>query len=350
MTPISTDPISTTTYDRLSALEGRTDDPPRPKIDPDAVLHSPPKKEEIDALVAFASAKPIDDKQKKIDAFFEAACATYAFRDEQGKPCSAQVPFQFRMAGGYAAHAPETMKRMFAEAILHPSPDLARAFRDASLGKATPEQVKLVTQALIDAGKLHVEENEDPAHAIRAMMWDYGIGIDCSGYVQQAFLACRGLDPTSPIDRAKFGFAAAIGNEGLLGVPTSPKFRAVDAAACKPGDLMLLAKPPGDIAGHTLLVRSHTKLDDAWRKDLIAHNEDPRVRAFLSGDVHVVEVDSSWGGGTEGTGGLARETFLYDASTKTWASWGSDGLVTLSSESGPYAHPMQGIYRPKSEP
>ena len=346
MTPLSADPTARATFDRAIDLAERLAAVgAKPSIDLEGAPPSP-SPAECGAILRFAEATVADAKGAAMDRFLDGTRATYTWRAPSGAPQSAAVFPQFRIARGYN----EATALGLPGALPKRTPALDQAINSMTLGRATPAQVAQVTQALIDAGNLVIPPGGDPLTAIRAMQWKYGVGLDCARYVQQAFLACRGLDPLSPATRARFGFAADLGNEDLCGVAKSPKFRAIDPAAAKPGDLMLLGPPKDQLVGHTLLVRSNLALAPSWRADLLARNPEPSVRALLTADVRVVEVDSSWGGGKDGHGGVAREAWLYEPTTKRWATWAADGEVTLSAPGGPYDHPLIGVFRPKGEP
>jgi len=56
-------------------------------------------------------------------------------------------------------------------------------------GRGTPEEIHQLTQALIDAqppGKIRTPLD------VRELMFDHAIGLDCAGYVQQAYLRAKG--------------------------------------------------------------------------------------------------------------------------------------------------------------
>jgi hypothetical protein len=248
------------------------------------------------------------------------------------------------MVGGFTYHpntdGPELMK-----ALRPASPPVAAAANRVLSGRGTPEDVRLVTQALIDRGKLGPVTEGHESEAIQALQWKYGVGLDCAGYVQRAFFAARGQTGT-PAERAALGMSARAVDENFAHVPNNPKFKSVPISAARAGDLVLLGAPAGESVGHVVLVRSNTPLSqlDATQMGIPAGTFIGPIRRF--------EVDSSWGAGESGThGGVQRRTWLFDELTGRWASWNpATKTADFSTEKGPYNHPLTGIYRPKADP
>jgi len=209
-------------------------------------------------------------------------------------------------------------------------------------GQGTPAQLVKVTQALIDMGRLP-EGPGDLAARIRKMQWDHGIGVDCAGYCKEAILA------TSP-------------KVVPLGLPGMESFRDLDGKRAhafarvsigdaRPGDLVTLDPLPPETYGHNVMVYSRTVADDA-RRAALASAHGPSMAAFLAspGPHHVLEVDSSWGAGASGAdhGGYRRDTWIYDASTKTWG-WFSpeEPRPFVTAAAGPSGDRFHGAYRPR---
>ncbi|MGD0530536.1 MAG: hypothetical protein ABSE49_35710 [Polyangiaceae bacterium] len=207
-------------------------------------------------------------------------------------------------------------------------------------GHGTPQQVRAVTQGLLDAGKLPVGDGKPTsvANRVRQMMCDYGLGFDCAGYTQQAFLVAQG------VTRAQVGFANPT-NEGLSALGP-PHFQRVAAPGdARPGDLVVLGPPDGETVGHRAIIAER---HDLGAGELQRLGCSPTVRAMLAaGHVTVFSVDSSWGSGADPSlGGVQRHTWLYDATTGLWGTVGAGegGVVRLSDR--PYSdHPLEGIYR-----
>ena len=121
------------------------------------------------------------------------------------------------------------------------------------MGQPFSRALVKMTQALIDAGKLPSTPS-DPAKAIKAMQWKYGIGFDCAAYSKEALSATH--------DR-KLSFHG----------PGSEGFRDLDT---------------------TRSVYDNKVVDDAKRAELIAKGG-ARAAAFLETDgaKRVLVVDSS---------------------------------------------------------
>jgi hypothetical protein len=299
-----------------------------------------------------SAATPAPVVQRGLDAFRAAATATYRLPD--GTEVKVAAPFRLparqerdlsaeqrtnstsmryaAQEGRVAGHEPE-LAAIASKLGIHQDGLLALHF-----GRGTPEQVRAVTQALLDAGKLPPGDGK-PASAgarVRKMMCDYGLGFDCAGYTQQAFLSAQGLT------RAQAGFANPI-TEGLF-EPSSARFTRVAPEKAHAGDIVVLAPPPGETYGHRAIVYDRRELTGAELQTLRCTPED---RATLAaGRVSVLEVDSSWGSGAQpDKGGVERRTWLYDASSGRWGTveGGSAARVRLSAL--PYGnHPLHGIY------
>ena len=127
-------------------------------------------------------------------------------------------------------------------------------------------------------------------------------------------------------------------------------FKKIEVSEARVGDLFILDPPPNDRVGHTVIVAGH---HPATEGDLTQLPEAVRgqARAFLGrGDVQAFEVDSSWGSGDEGLGGggVQRRVWLHSPSTGEWAS-ASPVDKALSIDRSPYGHPINGVFRPRSE-
>jgi hypothetical protein len=218
--------------------------------------------------------------------------------------------------------------------------DIAAAQR----GAPTPEQLRRATQALLDHGKLPEAPPPGLTDRVRKMQFCYGIGVDCAGYVLQAFLASRGIT-----DPASHGLRTG---EDFTGLAGNPRFRSVPLGGVRPGDLVVLGPPPdsgGRQVGHNAVVHDHhLASSDELRR--LQHEGWPA--AALAGDraVHVFEVDSSWGAGYDGgsRGGVHRCVWIFSEGTGQWA-YGLDQNKYLGTV-GPYEHPLVGFFRPRSEP
>jgi hypothetical protein len=231
-----------------------------------------------------------------------------------------------------------------------------KAFRPIAMNAARavrsrgyPEDVQVVTQALIDAGALDKYPGLPPQQAIRRLMWDLKLGFDCRGYVARALLYSRGTG----IKEASLARYADkdIGN---VEFPTT-MMRRVSVAQAKPGDVIHL-KPPKDERDHNVIVRSNSlvrfpgvghlevrgrTVPEAFVRDGWPAGSNPSVR--------VLEVDSSWGGGPRGDfGGVERRAWLHNEKSDLWAYWEPDGTFRITP--GPYDHELDGVFRPRNEP
>jgi hypothetical protein len=74
--------------------------------------------------------------------------------------------------------------------------EIALSVRRAQSSRGTPEDIRVVTQALIDAGAVDKVLAKNPGlelrKAIQVVMVNFKIGLDCRGYVYRAFLHARG--------------------------------------------------------------------------------------------------------------------------------------------------------------
>ena len=220
-----------------------------------------------------------------------------------------------------------------------------RAPFESRVGQGRPQDLVKITQALIDDGRLP-DGPGDLATRIRRMQWDHGIGVDCAGYSKQALAACSARAPKMH----------AAGSESFRDVDggRDGTFAKVPLAKARPGDLITLDSSEPGGWGHNVVVYSHVTADAAKKAMLCGLTRDSVLIDFLSspGPHHVFEVDSSWGAGTEGAecGGYRRDTWLYDASTKTWGSFepGVTPPSFVTSEAGPADDAFHGAYRVRS--
>jgi hypothetical protein len=212
-------------------------------------------------------------------------------------------------------------------------------------GRGTPQQIQRMTQALIDAGKLPPGSPSDLTNRIRTMMCNYGVGLDCAGYVQQAFLASRG------IARSQTGLKKDIENEDLSGL-AGKGFKRVPESQIREGDLLILGPPPSSRTGHTLIVRASRIATP--QEALAMERQAPHGWQNPSpSQLRRIELDSSWGnGGHAEAGGVQRQIFWHDEISGNWMRQTSSGGAWLVEPSKAiyYNHPIEGVYRPQQEP
>ncbi len=215
-------------------------------------------------------------------------------------------------------------------------------------GKGTPDQIRRVTQALIDSPAFDDYKSMSPKQAVRDLMWHFGIGMDCSGYVHRAFLYSRGSGPDDSAPSSKYQLGPA-DNSNIQTMPT-PAFKRVSPSDARSGDIMVLTHG-GDGTGHKLIVYDRDQLGLGSAMHRVVERglgSSPTAR------IDLFQVDSSWGaGGQPQQGGVKREFWAHDASSGKWATLVQDEkghwFAFASSKSGPYDHDLKGIYRPKAE-
>jgi hypothetical protein len=277
--------------------------------------------------VAVHAQKALTDAEvrQRLDAFLLRASPVYRVFTGDGAGVDVAVATPFRMAGPTTAADPtnEALVRYAAvEArVAHHGRELRALAKSVGVpeseidpithGRGSPRDVQALTEALILANKLPpAEPGMSPELRVRRMMADYGIGYDCAGYVQQAFLAAHDLT------RAQALFYPIV-NEDLSNLSTRipSAFSKVDPEYSRPGDIMALAPPPGDSSGHRLIVVDRHDASPLEMKRYCSTG----VGAMVGGRVSVLTVDSSFGSnGNPEWGGVQRETWLYDAETKRW--------------------------------
>ena len=275
-------------------------------------------------LTAPPAEAPRTPAQQRLDSYRAAYSGPYRV---DGREVTASP--QFRMAGGFNdARAslvtgkgidwasPQCREMAAICARAHVS---LEALGHCLVGGPSARELRVVTQALIDAGKLPASPG-DLASRIKAMQWEHGVGIDCTDYAIGAAMAASGKT------RSQIAIQAG---KATLPLPACDYFQSADAnqhltrtdvTHARPGDVFCLDDPSGSV-GHRAVVYSHKTLDAA-SVDALAHGHGSIVSRFAAGGpVHAVEVDSSWGAGESGAsyGGVRRDTWLYNESTKQWA-------------------------------
>jgi len=291
------------------------------------------------AAATTAGANGIDAVARRLDEFMRLATPT--FHTSEG---SVSVPIPFHMNAGNAGGSPPG-------AAASRSTVVASAGRRAGLaaeavglvvaGRGDPQQVARLAQGLIDGGYLPAPDASGalPMSArVRAMMFSYGVGLDCAGYVQQAFLYAHGLS------RGQAGFKRSA-LENLAGL-SGRGFARVQLHDMRPGDLVIFRPVQGGTIGHTAIVRD---VHPATAIEIVRLTQSCAVSAatVAAGSWTTFQLDSSWGASNDySRGGVQRGTLWHDAVTGTWA-WqvgpdtGKDAL--------PYGHAIEGIYRRKGK-
>jgi hypothetical protein len=278
--------------------------------------------------------------QAKLDAIMASAKGPYRAEGQ-----TVEVPAFFRM--NQTGWNQESVEDPAKQAILASA--AAGAHLSASTvarvqsGRASAEQVRLVTQALLDAGQLE-KGGGDLATRIQKTMWNFGIGMDCADYAQRAFLAVHGGT------RADLGLLPDISYENLQGLDRTSKLVKVGVTLARPGDLFILGSPSKGDPGHCVIVYSHEVASDE-AKAVMRQRCGPDAFGILMGSdvVHLYQVDSSWGAGSQGAsfGGVRRETWLYDETRGVWGRMVLSAGGQFVSSPNPAGHPIVGIYRPR---
>ncbi|MEO8151361.1 MAG: type VI secretion system tube protein TssD [Bacteroidia bacterium] len=286
----------------------------------------------------FVADVPIADVRKRIDDYLDLSNSEYTLDD--GTKVKAHSQFRYGWKG--QSLTPEAAKELVIK-TLRSSKAGAKfanenkvAIHYAAYGRATPAQIKKITQALIDSGEFAklraVDSSSSDRQLIRKLQRKFGVGIDCAGYVQLAFInAYTGSDSDPAKTRKELGLQERRGDEDLSSL-SSKHFKKLGITDARTGDLLILKSRAGEIdnAGHTVIVVDHTN----------------------SGSKHSFIVDASWGTDMYGVnaGGIARRTLFFDTDTKIW--WDKhpiDGTDVNENKIGPYGgHRFQGVYRPRT--
>lgn len=288
----------------------------------------------------------LPDIRKRLDAYLDMAKAEYTLPGD--RKVRAYPQFRYGWKGqDFNSEKAEALVRKVLKVKSKPrdKDDCAvDEIRLAAYGRAKPSDVAQITQALIDAGEFDKIQKQYPAHEmpsdiqlIRELQSTFGIGIDCAGYVQRAFIYAFTLKQNiTNAERKKLGLKTCIADENLYYLDDDERkkhFDQFDILHAREGDLIILKPRSGDEdnAKHTLIVVEHTN----------------------TGNIHKFIVDASWGTDaySADAGGVGRRTLCYDNSTKEW--WDihpideSEGPKNMT---GPYlGHPLKGVFRARQQ-
>jgi hypothetical protein len=271
----------------------------------------------------------------------------------------APVPITFQMTGAYsnqpslAAVTSDPKVIAAAHRVGIQDGDLPRIL----VGRGTPDEIRRLTQSLIDRCGLPRDTGLSVAERVRKLMFDHHIGIDCAGYVQEGYLAVTGLT------RQQAGFARDPRNECLDRLSTDRRYRSIEPGQLRPGDIGLLGPPSEGQAGHRVIVYDRHQASVQEMDHLSARGPDG-AKFSAGGPVSVVVVDSSCGCGIASRadaspqaqsqrprappgdpqrGGVTRTVWYYNGQTGQWGSDGPSGFQITPK--GPYDHPLVGFYR-----
>ncbi len=315
------------------------------------------------APVAPAAAAGYDKKvvQARLDEFRGQMASSYTIPGNP--PRAVQVFPQFQMEGGLsdpegrgtAKSRVDTMAKVSAALPgLKQNPALRTAASAAGMGRATPEQMKLVTQALIDAGRLPAAKGEHTSDSarVRKLQWDFGLGSDCAGYTAQAVTKAAGRDlGLGGVNRNGDALAGAIKSEEFTRVAQQPG----QPMRARAGDIIRLTDPTPGEAGHWVAVYDHQTMNKDRVGKLYNAGDEFWKGSSKGAEVHVYTLDSAWGAGGDWkarsdqgeVGGVDRRKWVYNAQNDRWGSY--DGKSVVYTENGPYDHlPDVKVYRPKT--
>jgi hypothetical protein len=287
--------------------------------------------------------------QRRLEAFRTAATAPVLTRHGLAYP-----GLPFRMATPYPDQAQHIRKNLqaLASAAVRGGVSTAGLSRIQS-GRGSPTDIGALVGALVRAPAAANDElpplpAAGPAldRAVRQMMFEHGLGLDCAGYVQQAYLRATGLD------RRTAGFGTPL-NENLSNLGSRGFSRVGDPASARPGDIFVLGHELGDPTSpeHRAIVYAQRPATRGDVSQLLTYGK-PAEQFARGNSVRVLEVDSSWGCHDDPQqGGVQRETWWYAETTRTWG-WLSHGSGANGSQSPdafqsgptPYNHVFGGPY------
>ncbi|MCL2778981.1 MAG: hypothetical protein FWD73_13350 [Polyangiaceae bacterium] len=227
------------------------------------------------------------------------------------------------------------------------------AVTNARIGRPTAQQLVQVTQALIDAGKLPKAANDTVEMRIRQMQYDWGIGVDCAGYIREAAVAVHGKGAQSLVNGAnRYGAIDSLLKTSAFKKVADKKGedpKVHNISDIRTGDIIHLDAPKAGDVGHNVIVHNHKVATASMLAELSACNPDNKdLRKFLSnkGPIHVLNVDSSWGGGIDNSG-FRRDTWLYNESSGEWGCFKADRQKFYTSTTpGPQDEIFKGAFRP----
>lgn len=275
------------------------------------------------------------ETRARLDSFRDSFGGPYLV---DGEPVSARP--MFRMNGGANDPSQRAHERELI-AICTRNRIPLRSIRNAIVGRPTPSELRRVTQALVDAGKLPASA-ESLERRIRTMQWEWGIGVDCAGYTEQAARAARGEPARAPTH-----------GDAFTGLRTDRTMRRIEIDGIRAGDVIHLDPPSPDDVGHNVVVYAHRAATKDECARALGTTSDPDVASFLRGQgpFHLLEVDSSWGAGPYGDdyGGFRRDTWTYDESSSSWLFFERSTNDFRTSTVGPHGEPYSGAFRPQSE-
>jgi hypothetical protein len=228
--------------------------------------------------------------------------------------------------------------------------DIAMTAARATGSRGSLEDIRRVTQALIasDLGKQRLSgfSKQPPELAIRRLMKEHGIGLDCRGYAFHGILEARAENGVRP-PKWKYGYAEDAQPH------QSPKLQKLTIDAARTGDLIRLS--PDDGRDHNVIVRKKSERVVAPGASLAELGKSPGAEFFKNraggpAKITVLIVDGSWGdgGSADGAvGGVERRVWFRNESSGQWACLDRFGNFDISKRIA--GHESAAVYRPRGE-
>ncbi|HMR05382.1 MAG TPA: hypothetical protein PKA88_06380 [Polyangiaceae bacterium] len=286
---------------------------------------------------------------RRLDALLEQSRGPYSVA---GKSVGVTPAFR-SLHPNSAQHSPQTyLHKIKSEVGPSVWKEIAMSAAHATGSRGSLKDIQRVTQALIDSplGKKRLEgfAKQPPELAIRRLMKEHGIGLDCKGYALHGFLEARAENGVRP-PNAKYGFGSTDVQPHV-----SNKLKELGIDSARTGDLIRLSPDGG--RDHNVIVRSKKDLVVAPGASLVALGKSPSAE-FLKNPaggptkITMLTVDGAWGDGNSNdgaVGGVERRVWLRNESTGMWACLDRFGDFQISK--GPADHESAVVYRPKAEP
>ncbi|MEZ4220064.1 MAG: hypothetical protein R3B13_03975 [Polyangiaceae bacterium] len=227
--------------------------------------------------------------------------------------------------------------------------EIAMAAARATSSRGNLDDIRQVTQALIDSDVGKAKLGTTTARhddAIRSLMKEHGIGLDCRGFALHSFMEARAENGVRP-PNARYGFPQ---HDVTPHLGTKLKRASLDGA--RTGDLIRLSPDGG--RDHNVILRSKQTLSvpAGQSPNFLGRQASAGFLAQPGGGpakILVLTVDASWGdGGDPSVGGVERRVWIRNEATGLWGRWDNEGQFRVSH--GPHAHESATVYRPKEEP
>ncbi|MFT3711652.1 MAG: hypothetical protein QM817_28780 [Archangium sp.] len=333
----------------------RTAPPPPPPVSTPTTTAQPAQSKPAVADAFQVGTTKADAIKGKLDKVEADLAPKYTVKVD-GKDVSVNSPTPFRMNGGDQQPTPEEAAKKMTKTLQKAgqwpknaaaAKELDQAIVRNAYGRASPKQIELVTNKLIDSGALQPYLDElkkggatigpkELGVAIRRMQWDNGVGTDCNGVCRIAYQEINGKPPTPD-------WGGELIKTDRNGNSLNPNLKKVSVDDAKPGDLIKLDDLHGDV-GHNVVVTDAKTISAAdVKKDGYTGSPAP------VGPLKAVTVLSSFGAGgnkDNTDSGLHKETWVFDKGSNKWGTLNGKN-VEWSSSPGPYEHKFVGVYRAK---